>query len=1187
MKNLKITCLLFVSLVFLSNNISPLDFRSVLGGVTGADAGVGLLVSDIEFRREQLKKLEEEKKSFGERAKSASASVKKSLEKIVQEGKQTSKEIAKASGSHEELLKKKVAILKERAQNLHTLKDLWLEIDGQIVRHIELVKNIEKYLEEIAEEKREPASYSWKDLNEARDGIDDINRKIESQTSKIEGIKSRKADEKEEIALLNKDIVAKNAEKNKTENEYKGISKQEKIFALELRTKIDVIEQEIDHAREKIEVATLKLEKFGREERLKEDEIFLLKQKRRQLSASLAKIQKNLRIDAGDVASTKAEFEKERRKASLKSSIITQNKRILKSQSDDLHASIKTKEQLFAKLKDAGKDKSVAGLLVESSLILERNKKRAVDGGLDYILTQKDSLDALVRLKQLAARVVEVLHDLKVTTEKFEEFLTEFRRERRLVVNARKRSKDKREELISLSATVNATKESLQKKQKEIADQRGKIFRGREREYFEVLKNLKEALGATVRQKFTIEQHSSKITELLSKQDDIIYDYNYIISYLESQWTVGIWKRSHRAISIAQVGRSIIEFETFFKKLFWDTPAYLGPTSIINSLRSLQFVDYMGIALFFLFFILFFLIFRLLLVFVKRKAKKELEPLCAFFIEHFFLLFSWLFLFSHILLSLSYFKPLTVPYIISIFYLISIPVLMYISHRFILWIRTLNQQLGYMFISEKMQEKVTTLMEIFLYATSVILPLRKAFLEYFEHDVAFSVVSLAAYTLIVVIVILLFFNKEDVLKLLSSPNPMIVWLHRQVDAYYYPVFSFCMFLLILSNPYIGYSNMAWYLVFAVPAAIFLFYGLFIAHYFVRKYSLFFFIKEEDDEVVNKFEHAKAYYGFFVATSFIVMALGAFLILVRIWGVEGYTLASLWKSLSEDWAIDLGGGVGKLGFVELIKFGMFIAGGLAISSLIKRFILGKLFEIFRTEPGVQNTASKITHYFIIILAVILGFTAINLSQYALALGTLLAVGIGFGLKDQIVDYFGGVLILLERPIEIGHYVETGEYRGRIHQIAARSTTIKTAQNFLVIIPNRELITKPIINWGQGRYAIGCELEVMVAFDSDPELVQKVLLEVLKNNPTVLRVPSPVVRLEGFETSALMFFCRCFITSRKLSDMWTLQSELRISLMKAFKENNIVIPYPQTVVHFPDKGKKAQVTENPVKIKFDRE
>lgn len=1182
MKALKKIFLISTITIFYTSGLLAFDFRSIFGGIPGADSGVGLIVSDIEFRKKQEQELREEQALFKNRLNAAFMPMKSTLDFL--DG-----EIAKGVSA------KRVSVLKERKQNLGFLRDLWIEIDNQFSQHITLIQNIVKYLNERTAEKHEPVSYSWKAFDEIRNNIDQIKSQINSENSKKDRLKVAKSSEKEEITFLKKEIETKTAEREKLNANYKASAKRGDGLAQDLSNKISVLDQEMDYAREKIELANLKIEKIDREERLKEDEIFLLRQKAADLNTLQARAQKKLRIDHSDVDAAKMELAKEQRIALVKKEEVARTRSLLKRDIGRLDTFLHSLDAEYAKIKESGKEKSVKGYLIDSRLEIVKNEKITSERTIDFLLTEKDTIDTTLRIKELDARIIEMLHNIGITTDKFEDLLAEFRREKRVAEHARKSYDDRRDEILSLNTVINTTKENLEKKRKELIDQKEKIFTQNQGEFLEAENNLRSSLNTIVRQKFTVDQHSSKITELLSRQDEMINQYSFIIYYLESQWTVGIWKRSHKAISLEQVWRAALESEMFFKKLFWDTPNYLGPSSIFNSIKALQFADYIGILLFVLLYILFFIIARLLLWLINRNSKiwyrifsehfaytvsTGISSLIPFILKHFTVLFTWLFFFVHVSLELSYFKPLTAKYIIALFYLISIPLLMRASRIFINKVRALNEYFGYLFISEAMQYKITLLFEIFLYITALIIPIRKAFIVYLDKDVAFSVVSLAAYTLILVIIILFFFNKEDILKLLSGPNSFIVWLRKKVEKFYYPAFIFFMMLLILSNSYIGYSNLAWYLAFAVPSSLFLLYCLFWVQDILRKYSLFFFMKEEDDEVVNKFEHAKAYYGFFVVLSFILSAIVAFVLLGHIWGAEGYTLKSLWASISDEWVLSLPGG-GKLGLVEIIKFGVFIAGGLVISSIINRLILVKIFEIFRTEPGVQNTVSKLTHYIIIILAIIFGFTAINLSQYALGAGALL-IGIGFALRDQIADYFAGVLVLLERPIEIGHYIETDKFQGRVHRISARSTTIKTSQNFLVVVPNRDIISKAVVNWGEGRYAVGAELKVSVSYDADPEKVQKILCDTVKKHPLVLRVPAPVVRLEGFESFSFYFYCRCYISSRRLSDMWMMQSDLRMEIVKAFKENNIVIPIPQTAIQFI-----KNEAGNPVEIKFDKQ
>src|SRR4029077_11258891 len=206
---------------------------------------------------------------------------------------------------------------------------------------------------------------------------------------------------------------------------------------------------------------------------------------------------------------------------------------------------------------------------------------------------------------------------------------------------------------------------------------------------------------------------------------------------------------------------------------------------------------------------------------------------------------------------------------------------------------------------------------------------------------------------------------------------------------------------------------------------------------------------------------------------------------------------------------------KLGFVEFMSLGLFIAVGFFISSLIHRFILNRLFDILRSEPGTQNTISRIVHYTIIFLASLLGLNAVHLGQFIFWIGAPFAVALGFASKDIVSDLLAGFFVLIERPIEIGNYVQIDEVHGTVHKIDARSTTIITSKNHSVIIPNKDLITKWVVNWGHGRFAVGFELNVRVDQIEDPEIVRKLLLSVVSTNQFILKVPAVVARLEDIE------------------------------------------------------------------------
>jgi small-conductance mechanosensitive channel len=499
----------------------------------------------------------------------------------------------------------------------------------------------------------------------------------------------------------------------------------------------------------------------------------------------------------------------------------------------------------------------------------------------------------------------------------------------------------------------------------------------------------------------------------------------------------------------------------------------------------------------------------------------------------------------------------------------SIPILVYFSHKLIDQLKELNTKLSFLLFAESLQQKFIVLITIFCYATAILLPIRQAFVIYIEDQKSeFAAVLLAAYSLIMILLILFSFGKDDVLKWIPTTNNFFILLKRKIDQHYYPVFLSFMSLLILSNPYIGYMNMAWFLAFAVPLTGLLMYATFMAHYYLRTYAVSMFMKEEEDEFVDKFEHAKAYYGFFIIFSFLIIFFSAFFMACRIWGFE-YTPQDIWETLSKRWVIPIGVDQ-NFGIIEVVIITLFIVGAFLISSLINKFVLNKLFDILRSEPGTQNTISRIVHYLIIFIAIILGMNVIHLGQFV------------FWLKDVAADLIGGFLILIERPIEIGNFIQIDQQQGTVHKIAARYTTLITSTNHTVIIPNKDLASKWIENWGHGRFAIGFEMSVRVEHNTDPEKVRQVLLNVIQGHQLILKVPNAVVRLEGFEENSLYFMVRAFISARRVKEQWMIASDLRIAILKTFGDQGIVLAKPVRVIQAADGSTK--VGPGAIEIKF---
>jgi small-conductance mechanosensitive channel len=186
---------------------------------------------------------------------------------------------------------------------------------------------------------------------------------------------------------------------------------------------------------------------------------------------------------------------------------------------------------------------------------------------------------------------------------------------------------------------------------------------------------------------------------------------------------------------------------------------------------------------------------------------------------------------------------------------------------------------------------------------------------------------------------------------------------------------------------------------------------------------------------------------------------------------------------------------------------------------------------------------------------------------LASAGIVGIALGFAAKDSLANFFGGIMIFLDKPYKIGDVIQldTGEI-GEVLKIGLRSTLIRTKDNIQISIPNAITAGSKIINLSMPVRRIRLRVPVGVAYESDIKKVKRVLLEVVKKNKNVLEEPAPVVRFLEFGESSLNLEVRCWI-----QDPWQLRAvrdEINTEIYERFAKEKIEIPFPQRVVHIQD-------------------
>lgn len=293
--------------------------------------------------------------------------------------------------------------------------------------------------------------------------------------------------------------------------------------------------------------------------------------------------------------------------------------------------------------------------------------------------------------------------------------------------------------------------------------------------------------------------------------------------------------------------------------------------------------------------------------------------------------------------------------------------------------------------------------------------------------------------------------------------------------------------------------------------------------------------------------------------------GGFAILVlNIWRLDDPWVAIIFTSLTEGFQI------GSLTVTpKLLVSGLFaLIVLISFTRYAKKHFLPNVLKHTRLDRGAKEAVTSLFGYAGVAIAILvaLSITGVKMQNIALIAGAL-SVGIGFGLQNIVNNFISGLILLFERPIRRGDWIITGETEGYVKSINIRSTQIQTFDQADVIVPNSELITAKVTNWmlrnAHGRITV----KVGVGYNSDVEKVSRMLIDIAHNHPMVMQdetqqVSAPKVLFREFGDSSLNFELRCFIYD--IDQRLNVVSELNYAIIKAFREENIEIPFPQRVV-----------------------
>jgi potassium-dependent mechanosensitive channel len=217
-------------------------------------------------------------------------------------------------------------------------------------------------------------------------------------------------------------------------------------------------------------------------------------------------------------------------------------------------------------------------------------------------------------------------------------------------------------------------------------------------------------------------------------------------------------------------------------------------------------------------------------------------------------------------------------------------------------------------------------------------------------------------------------------------------------------------------------------------------------------------------------------------------------------------------------------LGKVSYslTDLMLLGLILTAWIIVASVFTTWIKRQVLNSTRIDRGFQEIIAAIIRYILILIGalVLLQIWGVNISSLAI-IASALGLGIGFGLQDLAKNISGGFVLLFERLVQVGDYVEVGEYKGVIERIGTRSTQIKTLDNAYIIVPNVRFLEKEVINWNYDDRISRIHIPFTIAHGADLAQVKTLLLDLATRHPEVLAQPAPHLLLKGFANNLLNF------------------------------------------------------------------
>ncbi len=257
----------------------------------------------------------------------------------------------------------------------------------------------------------------------------------------------------------------------------------------------------------------------------------------------------------------------------------------------------------------------------------------------------------------------------------------------------------------------------------------------------------------------------------------------------------------------------------------------------------------------------------------------------------------------------------------------------------------------------------------------------------------------------------------------------------------------------------------------------------------------------------------------------------------------------------------------------------VVGGLLLGHWLQK-LLGRALGARKVNPNAVLTIQRLVFYFILVLVFVTALAMLHIPITALAfISGAVAIGVGFGAQNVINNLISGWILMSERPVRIGDFIEIDDHKGVVESIGNRSTQIRRVDGVHMLVPNSHMLERMVVNWTLHDLRIRTMVRVGVAYGSPVRRVAELLEQIVSGEKGVLKDPPPLVVFEDFGDSALVFDAFFWAEVGGERELRVIRSEIRMRITELFEQEGIVIAFPQRDVHLD--------TSRPLEIQLKRE